>query len=720
MARSPISLLVDNSGNIVGIVSDGGVYRLQTQTKLRNPGNTADMGDVTTPVRVDPTGTTTQPVSAASLPLPTGAATEATLATLATETKLEAVRVLLASLDGKDYATQTTLASLEGKDFATQTTLATLATEAKLEAVRVLLASLDGKDFATETTLASADSKLGTIDADTGQLVTDLQELLTRFGDDVASPAADTLLARIQEMIDNIGSGASPVADTLQARVQELIDSLGDAVPSPVADTVQARLQEVIDLLATIDADTSNLDVALSTRATEATLSAADTKLGTIDADTGQLVLDLQELLIRFGDDVASPAADTLLARIQELIDNIGSGITPVADTLQARIQELIDSLGNAVPSPIADTVQARLQEIIDLLTTIDSDTSNLDVALSTRATESTLDAIRDNIGEGIASPTADTLMARVQEMIDLLTSIKDSDGIQIIDDIIRLGDLDRNGINSVVNNLIRRLEARSSITSPDGSSDVSVTTNNSINRLENRTSVTSPDGTTDVAVITDNSINRLETRGTIVGQVAGSGAETKVTIIQDTQSVNEKRLQTEARIAPGSIVNIGTSVPSDPSDLVLGFLTESGGDESLLVDGSTTSVDFTFGPSGSDVWSLQDVLIVFTADDFEFNGASFGPNAALANGVVIELVQNSVVVDIFTIKQNEDFLRVPGRLPLVNNTGPKDVLSAALSFGGLVKLSGATGDVVRATVRDNLTNVKLKYFTLTGYATKD
>ena len=35
-------------------------------------------------VRIDPTGTTTQPVSAASLPLPTGAATETTLATLLT------------------------------------------------------------------------------------------------------------------------------------------------------------------------------------------------------------------------------------------------------------------------------------------------------------------------------------------------------------------------------------------------------------------------------------------------------------------------------------------------------------------------------------------------------------------------------------------------------------------------------------------------------------
>jgi len=51
---------------------------------LRNVAG-AEIGVSGAPVRTDPTGTTTQPVSAASLPLPTGAATEATLATRLTE-----------------------------------------------------------------------------------------------------------------------------------------------------------------------------------------------------------------------------------------------------------------------------------------------------------------------------------------------------------------------------------------------------------------------------------------------------------------------------------------------------------------------------------------------------------------------------------------------------------------------------------------------------------
>lgn len=41
------------------------------KVQLRNPSNTADLGDATNPVRVDPTGTTTQPVSLSTMPTPT-------------------------------------------------------------------------------------------------------------------------------------------------------------------------------------------------------------------------------------------------------------------------------------------------------------------------------------------------------------------------------------------------------------------------------------------------------------------------------------------------------------------------------------------------------------------------------------------------------------------------------------------------------------------------
>lgn len=59
--------------------------------QLRSSAGT-ELGTAAAPLRIDPTGSTTQPISAASLPLPTGAATETTLASILADT---------ASLDSK-------------------------------------------------------------------------------------------------------------------------------------------------------------------------------------------------------------------------------------------------------------------------------------------------------------------------------------------------------------------------------------------------------------------------------------------------------------------------------------------------------------------------------------------------------------------------------------------------------------------------------------------
>ncbi|UCH26699.1 MAG: hypothetical protein JSV66_03360 [Trueperaceae bacterium] len=166
-------------------------------------------------------------------------------------------------------------------------------------------------------------------------------------------------------------------------------------------------------------------------------------------------------------------------------------------------------------------------------------------------------------------------------------------------------------------------------------------------------------------------------------------------------------------------VTTIGTDIPSDPAALVLDFLEKSGGGESLRVDGSTTPVDFELGPTVTDeVWSIRELLLTFTADDFSFDGLSFGPNPKMTNGISVKIVKNAVATEVFLVKQNEDFLRVPGRTPLINNTGPKDVLGAAIAFQGLV-LSESTNDVVRVTVNDDLTSVKLKYLTATLFAVK-
>ncbi|MCU0912935.1 MAG: hypothetical protein MUC88_00055 [Planctomycetes bacterium] len=117
-------------------------------------GGYEEKGTSSKPFRTDPTGATTQPVSASTLPLPAGAAQESgNLATLA----------------GKDFSTQTTLAAVLAKlssDPATQTTLAAIL--AKLDVALSTraaesggnLATLAGKDFATQTTLAAVLAQL--------------------------------------------------------------------------------------------------------------------------------------------------------------------------------------------------------------------------------------------------------------------------------------------------------------------------------------------------------------------------------------------------------------------------------------------------------------------------------------------------------------------------------------------------------------------------------
>lgn len=86
----PGAVLYDDAGHAVGVVLDGSVYRLQSSARLHDG---TDFYKATTP-------SDTQPVSAASLPLPTGAATETTL--LAADGRLTTIDAVLDSIKDTD------------------------------------------------------------------------------------------------------------------------------------------------------------------------------------------------------------------------------------------------------------------------------------------------------------------------------------------------------------------------------------------------------------------------------------------------------------------------------------------------------------------------------------------------------------------------------------------------------------------------------------------
>ena len=77
--------LVDADGNMITLADGDAIGSAEGLILMGKDGSNARFMRVAADgtVRIDPIGTTTQPISAASLPLPTGAATEATLATRA-------------------------------------------------------------------------------------------------------------------------------------------------------------------------------------------------------------------------------------------------------------------------------------------------------------------------------------------------------------------------------------------------------------------------------------------------------------------------------------------------------------------------------------------------------------------------------------------------------------------------------------------------------------
>ena len=170
----------------------------------------------------------------------------------ATQTTLEAARVLLNSLDGKDYATQTTLAAILAKIIAAP------ATEAKQD-------TLIAKDFATQTTLAAILAKIIASPAteakqDTAQ--TRLNLLATEAKQDTLI-AKDFATAAKQD-------AAKTVLDTISAKDFATQATLAAVATAAKQDTAQTRL-DLLSTEATLAAILAKIIAAPSTEAKQDT-----------------------------------------------------------------------------------------------------------------------------------------------------------------------------------------------------------------------------------------------------------------------------------------------------------------------------------------------------------------------------------------------------------------------------------------------------------------
>jgi len=202
--------------------------------------------------------------------------------------------------------------------------------------------NIPGVDYETRTTTYRA------IAAGPGYSIDDI---IVRY--DIIDVAAQTLLATIWFNQTTQVAIAAPVP----ADITPYLPPGNVTVANPF--NLEATQLLIQALLTAIDADTSRLDVGLSTRASEATLLATNALLTTMDAVLDAIKVDTGNML-------TSLATEATLLDVETAIDTVR------LDTANLDV-----------------ALSTRSTEATQLL--IKAKTDNLDVALSTRATEATL-----------------------------------------------------------------------------------------------------------------------------------------------------------------------------------------------------------------------------------------------------------------------------------------------------------------------------------------
>lgn len=197
------------------------------------------LGSLLTELQLKADLTETQPVSVQSSALPTGAATEVTLATVAKEATLNS---LLTAFNAEDFATavnQNTmighLANIAAEDFATS---------AKQDTMIASLASIASEDFATETTLAAMSAKLP---ASLGKKADTASLSVTLANNEVVSTQERALACGTVTDLTIAGSGVTTINAPVGARgmkiqaginnTSDLLVGLGGATPDNTTKT---------------------------------------------------------------------------------------------------------------------------------------------------------------------------------------------------------------------------------------------------------------------------------------------------------------------------------------------------------------------------------------------------------------------------------------------------------------------------------------------------
>jgi hypothetical protein len=161
-------------------------------------------------------------------------------------------------------------------------------------------------------------------------------------------------------------------------------------------------------------------------------------------------------------------------------------------------------------------------------------------------------------------------------------------------------------------------------------------------------------------------------------------------------------RLKATLYTQDGDPVSFGSSTPPNPESIKNSFVLNAGSD-SLLVNGSGTPVVFSYGADATHDISVQEIKFVMGANGVTFDGAHFGAATLLAAGLLLEITAGGNTGVVANLKSNECFVHLASPGGFIWVVSSKDMLAAAYTVGGSLRLKAGTSDQVKVTVRDNL-----------------
>jgi hypothetical protein len=158
---------------------------------------------------------------------------------------------------------------------------------------------------------------------------------------------------------------------------------------------------------------------------------------------------------------------------------------------------------------------------------------------------------------------------------------------------------------------------------------------------------------------------------------------------------------------------------PSEKPNHFVSFL-ENGGSREMAIDGSVTSQIFSVGPAAGEIWYVYELQFLMADLKVEVRDRYGDISGGLTNGLLCESVIGGTPREIFNVVDNKEVAVIfdyefssKTQAGLAN----EDALFVGnLKFDNVIQLVGDDSDLIRLTVRDDLTGLNSQLMTLKAY----